>query len=107
MPNIQAQSSSNTATSTVGPSAGRGVTTSLSGGRDGDASVEARTSSLEARIMGPTVAFDTSYAPEMLEFWARKYQDVKAELNGLKVSVSCPSLAQTISPRSLSTFIYS
>lgn len=93
MPNTQNHGSSNTSTSTAlalaGPSSGpNGVAPSLSSGGDDDASVEATTRSPEARTTArPTVAFDAEYSPEIVEYFARRYQDVKAELDGLKVSV--------------------
>lgn len=89
MPNTQNHGS--TALALAGPSSGpNGVTVapSLSSGGDGDASVEATTRSPEARTTArPTVAFDAEYSPEIVEYFARRYQDVKAELDGLKVSV--------------------
>lgn len=91
MPNTQAHDLSNTSTSTAGLSSGpNGVAPSLSSGGDanGDASVEATTRSSEARPTArPTVAFDAEYSPEIVEYFARRYQDVKAELDRLKVCI--------------------
>jgi hypothetical protein len=35
----------------------------------------------------PSISLDSAYAPEVLEFWGRKYQETKEELEKLKVYI--------------------